>query len=118
MNTKVNSTAAQHRIDAAFPKMSKWADYPCILSLLVAFFEGEKIRVNNGWSISGRHISLLSNVEGRHVLKVLQTAGVRISFGNDAPRGGAAGEYFQCLRKSSAAASHFRALLDEVKAGK
>lgn len=112
----INSTAAQHRIIAAFPKMSKWADYELVLSVLVSFFEGERTRVNDGWAHSRGHSSLCANSEGRHALKVLQAANVRVFFGNDAPRGGAVGDYFQCFRKSAAAAAFFRELLAEAKA--
>lgn len=116
MNKK--SVAAQHRIAAAFPHMHKWADYKLVLSVLVAFFEGDKILLNNGWSHSRGHASLLSNSEGRHALKVLQAVGVRVVFGNNAPRGGAAGDYFQCFRRSAGAAAYFRQLLADAVAGK
>lgn len=116
MNKK--SVAVQHRIAAAFPSMHKWADYKLVLSVLVAFFEGDKILLNNGWSHSRGHASLLSNSEGRHALKVLQAVGVRVFFGNNAPRGGAAGDYFQCFRRSAGAAAYFRQLLADSVAGK
>ena len=109
--TNSNSNAVQHRIMNAFSNMHKWADYELVLSNLVAFFEGEKIRINDGWKQSRGHSSLCANTEGRHTLKVLKAVNVRVEFGNDAPRGGAVGAYFKCLRKNTAAATFFADLL-------
>ena len=110
-----NSNAVQHRIMNAFSNMEKWKDYELVLSTLIAFFDGEKIRLNDGWKNSCGHSSLIANAEGRHTLKVLKTANVSIQFGNDAPRGGAVGAYFKCLRKNAAAAKFFRELLANAK---
>ena len=109
------STSVKIRIMTAFPNINKWKDYELVLSNLVSFFEGKKIRINEGWTQSCGHSSLLANAEGRKVLKILKTVNVRVQFGNDAPRGGAVGAYFKCLRKNVAAAKFFRELLTEVK---
>ena len=106
-----NSNAVQHRIMTTFANMEKWKDYELILSNLVSFFEGEKIRINEGWKQSRGHSSLCANTEGRKVLKILKAADVSVVFGNDAPRGGAVGAYFKCLRKNAAAATFFADLL-------
>ena len=111
-----NSNAIQHKIMTAFPKMHNWTDRELVLATLVAFFNGEKIRINNGWTHSRGHSSLIANSEGRRVLKILKAVNVSVNFGNDAPRGGAVGAYFKCLRKNSNAVAFFRSLLDEVKA--
>lgn len=105
------SNAVQHRIMNAFSNMQNWKDYELVLSNLVAFFEGEKIRLNEGWKQSRGHSSLIANKEGRKVLKILKTADVSVEFGNDAPRGGAVGNYFKCLRKNASAATFFADLL-------
>ena len=110
-----NSNAVQHRIITAFSNMTKWKNYQLVLSNLVAFFEGEKIRINSGWKHSRGHSSLIANSAGRQVLKILKSVGVRVEFGNDAPRGGAVGAYFKCLRKNSNAVAFFRELLAETK---
>ena len=110
-----NSNAVQHRIMTTFTTMEKWKDYELVLSNLVAFFEGEKIRLNDGWKQSRGHSSLCANKEGRKMLKILKTAGVSVEFGNDAPRGGAVGAYFKCSRKNSNAVAFFRELLAEAK---
>ena len=110
-----NSNAVQHRIMNAFSNMEKWKDYELVLSNLASFFDGKKIRLNDDWKQSRGHSSLIANAEGRHTLKVLKTANVSIQFGNDAPRGGAVGAYFKCLRKNAAAAKFFRELLAEFK---
>lgn len=109
------SNAVQHRIMTTFTNMEKWKDYELVLSNLVDFFEGKHIHVNNGWKQSGGHSSLCANIEGRKVLKILKAADVRVVFGNDAPRGGAIGAYFKCLRKNATASKFFRELLQEVQ---
>lgn len=110
-----NSNAVQHRIMTTFSTMNKWANYKLVLANLIAFFEGEKIHVNDGWSYCSGHSSLRANCDGRQVLRVLKAADVSVQFGNDAPRGGAVGAYFKCLRKNASAAEFFRNLLDETK---
>ena len=99
----------------AFPNINKWKDYELVLSNLVSFCAGEKIRLNEGWKNSRGHSSLLANAEGRQVLKILKAVNVRVEFGNDAPRGGAVGAYFKCLRKNANAGKFFRELLAEAK---
>ena len=110
-----NSNAVQHRIMTAFPKIATWKDYKLVIYTLIAFFDGEKIRLNSSWKQSRGHSSLLANSEGRQVFKILKSVGVRVEFGNDAPRGGAVGAYFKCLRKNANAAKFFRELLAEFK---
>ena len=110
-----NSNAVQHRIMNAFSNMEKWKDYELVLSTLISFFDGEKIRLNDGWKDSCGHSSLIANCEGRRVLKILKTVNVSVNFGNDAPRGGAVGAYFKSARKNAAAAKFFRELLANAK---
>ena len=109
------SNSVQHRIITAFPNLVKWSDCELVLELLINFFEGKHIHINSGWSQSRGHSSLLANKEGRHTLKVLKAVNVSVVFGNDAPRGGAIGNYFKCLRKNADAVVFFSNLLDEVK---
>ena len=110
-----NSNAVQHRIMTAFTNIKKWKNYQLVLDTLINFFDGEKIRLNAGWTHSRGHSSLCANSEGRQVLKILKAVNVRVQFGNDAPRGGAVGAYFKCLRKNANAAKFFRELLAETK---
>ena len=109
------SNAVQHRIMTTFSNMQKWKDYELVLSNLVSFFEGEKIRLNDTWKQSRGHSSLCANREGRRTLNILKAVNVSVNFGNDAPRGGAVGAYFKCLRKNANAAKFFRELLAETK---
>ena len=109
--TNSTSNAVQNRIMTTFSNMENWKDYELVLSNLVAFFEGEKIRLNEGWKQSRGHSSLCANAEGRKVLKILKAVDVSVQFGNDAPRGGAVGAYFKCARKNTAAATFFADLL-------
>ena len=110
-----NSSAVQHRIMNAFSNIKKWKDYELVLSNLVDFFEGKHIHINEGWKQSSGHSSLIANAEGRKVLKILKSVNVRVEFGNDAPRGGAVGDFFKCLRKNANAAKFFRELLANAK---
>ena len=110
-----NSNAVQHRIMATFSTMNTWANRELVLSTLISFFDGEKIRLNKGWKQSCGHSSLIANAEGRKVLKILKTVNVSVNFGNDAPRGGAVGAYFKSVRKNSNAVAFFRELLAETK---
>lgn len=109
------SNSVQHRIITAFPKMQKWADYELIILNLIYFFEGEKIHVNDSWKCASGHYSLRANAIGRKVLRILKTVNIRVSFGNDAPRGGAVGAYFKCARKNATASKFFSGLLNEIK---
>lgn len=109
------ANSVQHRIITAFPNMKKWKNCELLFQNLMAFFEGKHIHINEGWSQSRGHSSLIANKEGRRVLKILKAVDVSINFGNDAPRGGAVGSYFKCLRKNASAAKFFRGLLAEIK---
>ena len=111
-----NSKAVQHRIMTTFSTMKKWKNYQLVLDTLINFFDGEKIRINAGWTQTRGHSSLLANSEGRHTLRILKAVNASVQFGNDAPRGGAIGNYFKCSRKNVAASAFFKSLLDEVKA--
>ena len=111
-----SSKAVQHRIITTFPKIAMWKNYELVILTLVDFFEGKHIHVNDGWKTSKGHSSLIANVEGRHTLKILKAVNVNLKFGNDAPRGGAVGDFFKCARKNASASAFFRSLLDEVKA--
>ena len=110
-----NSNAVQHRIMNTFSTMNNWVDRELVLSTLIAFFDGEKIRLNDGWKNSCGHSSLIANREGRRVLKILKAVNVSVQFGNDAPRGGAVGAYFKSARKNASAVAFFRELLAEAK---
>ena len=110
-----NSNAVQHRIMNTFATMNKWKDYELVLSNLVFFFEGKHIHINEGWKQSRGHSSLIANAEGRRVLKIVKAVNVSVQFGNDAPRGGAVGAYFKCLRKNANASAFFRELLAETR---
>ena len=113
--TNSTSKAVQRRIMTTFANMEKWKDYEIVLFNLVSFFEGKHIHVNEGWKQSRGHSSLIANKAGRQVLKILKDVDVSVEFGNDAPRGGAVGAYFKCLRKNASAAEFFKGLLAETK---
>lgn len=110
------SNAVQHRIINAFPNLKKWKNCDLVISNLIDFFEGKHIHINAGWKTNRNYSSLLANADGRLTLKILKAVNISVSFGNDAPRGGAVGAYFKCLRKNATASKFFRGLLNEVKA--
>ena len=110
-----SSKAVHHRIMITFPNIVKWKNYEQIITNLVDFFEGEKIRINDTWRTSRGHFSLIANAEGRKVLKILKAVNVRLIFDNDAPKRGALGNYFKCYRKNADAVTFFKELLAEAK---
>lgn len=110
-----NSKPIHNRIITTFPNMAKWKNYEQIITNLIDFFEGEKIRINDTWRTSRGHFSLIANAEGRKALKILKAANVRMIFDNDAPKGGALGNYFKCYRKNTMASKFFKGLLAEAK---
>ena len=110
------TNSAQRRIMDAFPKITKWADCELVILNLISFFEGEKIHLNDSWKCSCGHSYLRANAIGRRVLRVLKTVNISVQFGNDAPRGGAIGNYFKCARKNTTASAFFRELLAEAQA--
>ena len=110
-----NSKPIHNRIIITFPNITKWKNYDLIISNLISFFEGEKIRINNTWRSSRGHFSLIANPEGRKVLQILKAVNVRMIFDNDAPKGGALGNYFKCYRKNVKASAFFKGLLAEAK---
>ena len=110
-----NSKTIHNRIITAFPNIIKWKNCDLIISNLVDFFEGEKIRINDTWRSSRGHFSLIANPEGQKVLKILKAVNVSLQFGNDAPKGGALGNYFKCYRKNATASAFFKELLTEAK---
>ena len=107
--------SVQHRIITAFPNMTKWKNCDLVISKLIDFFEGEHIHINDTWRQTRGHSSLIANAEGRKVLKILKAVNVCLQFGNDAPKGGALGDYFKCYRKNATASAFFKGLLAEVK---
>ena len=46
--TNSNSNAVQNRIMTTFATMHNWVNRELVLSTLIAFFDGEKIRLNDG----------------------------------------------------------------------
>ena len=113
-----NSKPIHNRIITAFPNITKWKNHSLVISNLIAFFEGEKIRINDTWRTSRGHFSLIANPEGRKVLKILKAVNVRMIFDNDAPKRGALGNYFKCYRKNATASAFFKKLLTEAKLNK
>lgn len=110
-----NTKAIHNRILTTFPNIVKWKNYEQIITNLIDFFEGEKIRINDTWRQSRGHFSLIANVEGQKVLKILKAVNVRMIFDNDAPKRGALGNYFKCYRKNATASEFFKGLLAEAK---
>ena len=110
-----NSNAIHNRIITAFPNIAKWKNCDLVISKLIDFFEGEHIHINDTWRQTRGHSSLIANAEVRKVLMILKAVDVRIFLGNDAPRGGALGDYFKCYRKNATASAFFKGLLAEVK---
>lgn len=86
------------------------------IRVLIAAFEGNPQYFYYSWSRSRGRFSLRRRGYTEAVYYALCDAGVSVVKGNDAPRGGALGEFFRCERRNMRAAAFFRNLLAEVNA--
>lgn len=103
--TKLNLCAA---IVAALPsKLEKSATFAGTVSALVSFFRGERLHKYEGWNVSGGYCNLNVNADVSRALAILRDVGLfnEIKTGNDAPRGGKAGDYVYISRVNNRVAN-------------
>lgn len=103
--TKLNLCAA---IVAALPsKLEKSATFKGTVSALVSFFRGERLHKYEGWNVSGGYCNLNVNADVSRALAILRDVGLfnEIKTGNDAPRGGKAGDYVYTSRVNNRVAN-------------
>ena len=103
------------KIIASLPKKLSGPKAQAALRLIISALSGERVHVYDSWHVSGGWKTLRSADGADDAFRALKAAGVPVVTGNDAPRGGKTGEYFES-RKNSRAAAALRELL--VKEGR
>lgn len=102
------------KIIATLPKKLSGPKAQAALRLIIAALFGERVHFYDSWHVSGGWKTLRSAEGADDAFRSLRSAGVLVVMGNDAPRGGKTGEYFEARRNSRAAVA-LRELL--VKGG-
>ena len=74
---------------------------------------GERVHFYDSWHVSGGWKTLRSADGADDAFRSLRSAGVPTVIGNDAPRSGKIGEYFESRRNSRAAAALRELLVEE-----
>lgn len=97
---------ASERIINALPKRRDHR--ACALEVLIRLAKGEAVHCWYGW-VNFRKLSPAAGVSS--AVDALWIAGVKYERGNDAPRGGALGEYVKLTRKMPSAISSFELAL-------
>lgn len=103
------------KIIASLPKKISGPKAQAALALIISALSGERVHFYDSWHVSGGWKTLRSADGADDAFRSLRSAGVPVVTGNDAPRGGKTGEYFES-RKNSRAAAALRELL--VKEGR
>ena len=98
-------------IRAALPANREWAMNA--LLVLAALYRGEKVHVYSGSHFNGRRRELHNTAGVSQAEAIIEKTGIKIQRGNDAPRGGKTGEYFESRRNSRAAAALSALLVKE-----
>ena len=104
------------KITAALPKKLSGPKAQAALVCIVAALSGERVHFSDGWRVSGGWKNLVSVPGAWDAFGALRSAGVSLSEGNDAPRGGEAGRYFVAARRNLRAAAALQTLI--VTSGK
>lgn len=103
------------KIIASLPNKISGPKAQAALRIIIAALSGERVHFYDSWHISGGWKTLRSAEGTDDAFRALREAGVPVVTGNDAPRGGRTGAYFES-RRNSRAAETLRALL--VKEGR
>lgn len=96
------------RVIAALPKNREHRINA--LLVLISLCKGEAVHVYYGWTNRFRRLTKATGVPC--AVKVLDAAGIAYEEGNDAPRGGALGDYIKLTRRCPS----FIPALEEAKA--
>ena len=103
------------KIIASLPKNLFGPKAQAALRRIISALSGERVHFYDAWHVSGGWKTLRSADGADDAFRALRSAGVPVVTGNDAPRGGKTGEYFES-RRNSRAAEALSALL--VKEGR
>ena len=93
------------------------------LKLLARFYSGETFHLYSGWSHHRGRYTLRSGEGAGRIYSLLSAAGLLndLTEGNDAPRGGAVGDYYQarrCYRQLAEKLKTLSALVETVARGR
>lgn len=87
------------------------ANAQALIRLLISALEGASLHFYIGWSRSRGRYKLMRHSGVETAYDVLRHSGVSVTLANDAPRGGALGDFFRVDRCNRRAAEELRALL-------
>jgi len=79
---------------------------------IVKFLRGEKLYFYDKWHKNGSHFRLSKTGFTASVMRIMSDASVNFEFGNDAPKGGATGDFIRIKRTNSRITSEFISLIE------
>lgn len=83
-----------------------------IIENIVKFLRGEKLYFYDRWLKNGSHFKLSKAGFTASVMKIMSNANINFELGNDAPRGGATGDFIRIKRTNSRITSEFILLIE------
>ena len=92
------------KIIASLPKKLSGPKAQAALVRIISALSGERVHFYDSWHVSGGWKTLRSADGADDAFRALRSAGVPVVTGNDAPRGGRTGEYFEARRNLRIAA--------------
>ena len=100
MTKKLNVYAA---IVRALPaKLEKSATFSGTVDALIELFRGDRVHKYAGWNVSGKYCNLNVNADVSRAVAIINEVGLFLELkqGNDAPKGGRIGDYWQFRRSN------------------
>lgn len=79
---------------------------------IVKFLRGEKLYFYDRWLKNGSHFKLAKTGFTASVMRIMSDASVNFEFGNDAPKGGATGDFIRIKRTNSRITNDFISLIE------
>lgn len=83
-----------------------------IIENIVKFLRGEKLYFYDRWLKNGSHFKLAKAGFTASVMKIMSNANINFELGNDAPKGGATGDFIRIKRTNSRITSEFILLIE------
>lgn len=79
---------------------------------IVKFLRGEKLYFYDRWHKNGSHFKLFKAGFTESVRNIMSKSGINFELGNDAPRGGATGDFIRIKRPNSRITSEFISIIE------
>lgn len=79
---------------------------------IVKFLRGEKLYFYDRWLKNGSHFKLSKAGFTASVMKIMTNSNINFELGNDAPKGGATGDFIRIKRTNSRITSEFILLIE------